>query len=187
VIVRFDLTDIPPNATVVSAVFGIYEESIRNNAQIITLYRLTESWTRLGSGWNKRDGTHNWTAPGGTCDNTRLGSFHPTSAGFKTFDVTCVVQDWVNGTYANNGFILVAKMIEDMVGVQRRRQEEVNFEAPHLDLTYTLEGTMRMTPPASNRWPISSSRAVSTQNKGENRRSNIMFRLLSRIGVGTSV
>jgi len=187
VIVRFDLTGIPPNATVFSAVFSIYEESIRNNSQVITLYRLTESWARLGSSWNKRDGIHNWTVPGGTCDNTPLGSFHPTSVGFKTFDVTSVVRDWLNGTYDNNGFIIVAKMIEDTVGVEPREQEEVNFEAPYLDFTYTLEGTVPMPSRASDRWPISSSCAVPTPNKGKHRRLNVIFRFLSRIVVRVSM
>ena len=36
VIVRFDLTGIPPNETLLSAIFGIYEESIRSNSQAIT-------------------------------------------------------------------------------------------------------------------------------------------------------
>jgi len=187
VIVRFDLTGIPPNATVLSAVFGIYEESIRNDSQAITLCRLTESWSELASSWNKRDGIYNWTVPGGTCDNTPLGSLRPTSIGFKTFDVTDMVRDWLNGTYNNNGFILVAKMTEDTVGLEPREQEQVNFEAPYLDLIYTSEGTVPKPVRASDRWPIWSSCAVPTPNKGQHRRLRVILQFLPRIVVRLSM
>ena len=148
---------------------------------------MTESWSKLASSWQKHDGIHNWTVPGGTYENTPLGSFHPASVGFKTFDVTDVVRDWLNGTYDNNGFILVAKMTEDTVGVEPREQEQVNFEAPYLDLIHISEGIMPKPVQASGRWPIWSSRAVSMPNKGQHRRLRVIVRLLSRTRVGTSV
>lgn len=187
VIVRFDLTGIPSNATIVLAVFGIYEESARRNAQIITLHALRECWTRSGSSWNKRDGTTGWTVPGATYDNTPLGSFNPTSAGFKTFDVTSLVQDWVNATRANDGFVLVANTLGEIAGPGRNGQEKVNFETPYLDLTCTVEGTARSTPHASNGWPVASNYSVSTRSNGKHRRLNAMFRILSRTRVRASI
>jgi len=187
VIVRFDLTGSPPNATLLSAVFGIYEEPIRNNDQVITLCRLTESWSALASSWNKRDGIHNWTVPGGTSDNTPLGSFQPTSLGFKTIDVTDVVRNWLNGTYDNNGFILVAKMTEDTDGAEPRGQEEVNFEAPYLDLIYTSEGTVPTPVHSSDDWPIWSSCPVPAANRGRHRHVMVILRSLPRIVTRLSI
>ena len=42
-------------------------------------------------------------------------------------------------SYANNGFMLVAKTLGETVDRKPSSNWEVNFEAPYLDLTYTLE------------------------------------------------
>lgn len=180
VIVRFDLTGIPPNATLLSAISGIYEESIRNNDQVITLCRLRESWSELASSWNRRDGIHSWAIPGGTFDDEPLVSFYPISVGFRTFDVTSVVRDWLSGTCDNNGFIILAKVMEDKIAVEPRERTEVNFEAPYLDLTYAPEGIMPVPWPAPDGRPISSSCMEPTPDNGIHRPLNVLFRFLSR-------
>jgi uncharacterized repeat protein (TIGR01451 family) len=149
-IVLFDLSGIPAGATVVSATFGIYEETTRDSTQTITLYRLTESWTESGSTWNSRNGTNNWSTAGGTYNATSLGSFAPTAVGFKTFSVGSVVQNWLNGTYANDGFILVATTTNQTGDVRftSRDNASASDQWPYLDVTYQLPdaGTITLTP-----------------------------------------
>ncbi len=115
-IVRFDLSAIPPGSTVTSAVFTLTNRGGLTTDQI-SLHRLNSFWlegTKNGSGtadgatWNKRDGGANWASPGGDFDATADATLTPlaVTAGTKhDFDVTNLVQEWVDGT-PNYGLLI---------------------------------------------------------------------------------
>ena len=147
VILRFDMSSMPRDAEIISATFGIYETSIRPN-QSVSLHCLAERWTQSGSNWNRGDGTTIWSVPGGSYDKTRLGSFHTASTGFKAIDVTSVVRGWVKSVRVNNGFILVPTInVRD--DVDSSIDQRVIFDAPYMDIAYTMGGPLHLTPYAT--------------------------------------
>ncbi|UCG69603.1 MAG: DNRLRE domain-containing protein, partial [Thermoplasmata archaeon] len=75
----------------------------------INLYRLNRSWTETGADWNTTDGTNNWTSAGGDYNSTIEYSSLVTagSYGWSYWDITDLIRGWKNGSYENNGIILV--------------------------------------------------------------------------------
>lgn len=76
----------------------------------INVYRITNSWTN-GATWNSRGGAlGSWTTPGTDYDPTPVATLAfptvPNNYSWHSWDVTSLVSDWVDGTYANNGFLL---------------------------------------------------------------------------------
>ncbi|HVL59569.1 MAG TPA: DNRLRE domain-containing protein [Burkholderiaceae bacterium] len=143
---RADLTPIPANTPIQSASLRWHVPSIAarsGSPMVLQLYRLTQSWvegTRNGSGtsdgvtWARRDASNNWTTPGGTYATPAVASLTvPASfnAGFLTFDVTSVVQQWINGT-GNFGVVLL-NSAPDQMSLSSR---EAASNPPELVLTY---------------------------------------------------
>jgi len=104
-LVRFDLSSIPPGSTLSSASVGLYLNGIDPPNAVfntIGLYRITGSWTESGVTWNNQPG---YTSTGGT--SLALGS---ALNRYYYWDATSIVADWLGGTHANNGFILVSNL-----------------------------------------------------------------------------
>jgi hypothetical protein len=129
-VLRFDVSSVPPGSVVQSATLRFYCRNIvspTNNAKTIRAYYVMESWvegTLAGSGtadgttWIKRDTAANWQNSGGyywTSDILATGRDEATGQlplpgafrqGWVAFDLTAMVQAWVDGTYANYGILL---------------------------------------------------------------------------------
>jgi YD repeat-containing protein len=100
---------IPSTATILQADLTLNEYSTFNTtAKEVDVYGLTHSWT-TSAGWTKYDGTNSWTTPGGdyatpaAATNTSVG---PTNNTWYHWYPTSLVQSWVNGSVANDGFLL---------------------------------------------------------------------------------
>jgi hypothetical protein len=100
---------IPSTATVLQADLALNEYFTTNStAKEVDVYGLTHSWT-TSAGWTKYDGTNSWTTPGGdyttpaAATNTSVG---PTNNTWYHWYPTSLVQSWVNGSAANDGFLL---------------------------------------------------------------------------------
>ncbi|MBN1793398.1 MAG: DNRLRE domain-containing protein [Candidatus Omnitrophica bacterium] len=120
-LVQFDLSGIPvstPDFTLESVVLQLYEYSSQSStSRTFTANVMTRDWTEgnntSGSGatWNRYDGTNSWTAAGGDYDVT-LGSASATisptpGAGlWIDWDITDIVQDWLDGVYDNYGLLI---------------------------------------------------------------------------------
>ena len=114
-LIQFDLSSIPNNATVISATLGLYLSSnTGSQTDVVEAHRLTRTWTEgtggtnTGATWNRYNGISNWTTAGGDYDASIAGSFVASGTGSKTMTVTALAQAWVNGTYANQGIILLS-------------------------------------------------------------------------------
>ena len=94
--VAADTFEIPSGAIIDSATFGIYSSGA--GGQTVNLHRITAPWTEAGVTWDNFGGH----------DASVVSSFSANSDGWNTADVTDLVRDWVDGTYANQGLILVA-------------------------------------------------------------------------------
>lgn len=86
---------IPDGAVITSATLGIYIFDVSN--QTINSHRITDDWTEMGVTWNSF---------GGAYDAAIEGSVLIDGLGWRYFDATSLVQDWVDGVYPNYGFLL---------------------------------------------------------------------------------
>ncbi|HOW26547.1 MAG TPA: Ig-like domain-containing protein [Bacteroidales bacterium] len=123
---RFNnVTTIPSNAVVQSALFSIYLTGGDNNTLTYNVHQLTQTWTEAGVTWLKYDGTNNWTNAGGTYNSTAAATLTTGKVvGYKEFSIPGIVQNWVktpaNGGYANYGIIV--KQANEATGIDKRHQ-----------------------------------------------------------------
>jgi len=112
-LVRFDLSSIPAGARITSATLSLYNYGHENSANggAVNVHRASKVWVESQATWNVYSAGNSWAAAG-----LQAGSDYATSPMssitintainvWRNFDVTGLVQDWVNGT-TNNGFVV---------------------------------------------------------------------------------
>lgn len=137
VLMEFDTSVIEDftNATLEIFIDAGKEEPLTENVSIV-VYRLTQNWTHYGSTWKTYDGVSEWTLEGADGDyivfnNSILVGANDYNITLQ-FDLTDMVNGWVNGTYANNGIII---MMED--------QEEENDRGRSVALQDNTDSSIR--------------------------------------------
>ena len=95
-LLRFDFYGIPPGAVISDATLYVYHQEGSGPNPTIEVHRLTSNWTETGVTWNNRPGH----SPA-IYDAVAVG----TVAGWISWDVTGLVQNWVNGTVNNLSLI----------------------------------------------------------------------------------
>lgn len=91
-LIRFDLSGIPVDAAVNSAVFDIsLDQSSGSQTDTVEIHRITRSWT----------------APGGDYDAALEGTLKIGTAGLQQVDIPHLVQRWVSAPDSNFGMILL--------------------------------------------------------------------------------
>ncbi len=151
ILLWFDVSGIDPIAEIKSANLKLYFQG-PTSSLTIAAYRVTKGWVE-GTGrmsqagddgvcWNTSDGNplHVWS-PGGDRDVKEYAITDVTTSGqWYSWDITELVQEWVDGT-ENHGVMLVGKAGQDDVEMQFSSSEYTQY--PRLDITYN-------TPPAIN-------------------------------------
>lgn len=154
IVLRFDVSSIPPGTVVKSATLRLYSRTVTaptTQAKTIRAYYVMQPWTEgtlTGTGtadgatWTTRDGSINWSASGGYAYwSTVLGSareeatgLSPLPAGFRqgwvAFDLTGMTQAWVDKQYANYGILLRSESSSDIIEFDSR--ESTSGTAPQL-------------------------------------------------------
>lgn len=135
-LVQFDLSAIPVGSTIESATFSLYAATVSGwspTPGAVALYPVTSAWDETTVTYATRPSQ----------SATSVGSllFPNSSAGYRTLDVTGLVQDWFDGTVANYGLITsdVHRAAGNGRGYVRFYSKEAagfNFD-PRLDVTYT--------------------------------------------------
>lgn len=115
-LIKFDLSPIPSTAIISSATLTITPESDRsNNARTLSVYRQKRAWVETEATWNIYSTGNNWQTAGGfganDCEQTSIG--HVSISASQTVNVgvdisltASAIQEIVNGTWTNNGFLL---------------------------------------------------------------------------------
>jgi len=100
-LLRFDVsTFLPPGTTVHQATARLYMVGYCDTgSRTFQAYRIAENWSELTTTWNSQpsfaEGYGSTTIPIG-----------PTTFGWYSFDVTALVQAWVNGDYPEDGIMI---------------------------------------------------------------------------------
>ena len=96
-LLQFDLSNIPFNSKIISAILSIYANSTDEGEagnRTYGIYRNTADWTESTVTWN--------TAPAISSVYTTT-VINANTTGFKDFDVKTLIQEWINKTYSNYG------------------------------------------------------------------------------------
>jgi uncharacterized repeat protein (TIGR01451 family) len=139
---RFDLSAIPADATIDSALLTVTSKNSRSN-HLANVYRVTTDWAETAN-WNTP-----WVTAGGDFDTgTLLGSFTPDQTQ-QQIDIATLVQQWVNGTTPNYGVVLSptgtdngdAEWFSREEGTESRRPFiEISYRSPTVDVVLPVTG-----------------------------------------------
>ncbi len=143
-LVKFDVSSLA-GKRITTAILRLYDNGfdLTDNTRTLFVNRMVRAWTELGVTWNKYDGTNNWTTAGGMTNaaDVELANIasismpNPPVAGYVNISLTAsAIQEWIDGTYANNGFGLsMGTESNDMHQFDSRE----NTNVPQLVLEYS--------------------------------------------------
>ncbi|MEL7498301.1 MAG: Ig-like domain-containing protein [Planctomycetota bacterium] len=143
-LLQFDVSSIPVGATFTSATLKMEAIANTGGAFNVNIYELTQSWiegledgTPGEANWNDRSTTNGWSSAGGDFDTTLVAGLNTGSTGLHSWDVTSLVQDWVDGIKTNNGILIGSPDIGSATFTYDSR-EAGPTTAPRLELTYSI-------------------------------------------------
>ncbi len=127
---QWNLSSIPPEATITDATMWILKTSDTGSfPRTYEAQAVLESWTEGGITWNNQPGT-------------MLGS--PVSISITTadiwysWDITTIVQNWVDGTWTNNGLRIKDSAEGSGSGLESTwNSREAATDDPSLNVSYT--------------------------------------------------
>jgi RHS repeat-associated protein len=142
-VVQFNVKSaLPADANVLNAQLGMYlSKTSTSNSVAVSAYALTRSWTTAAT-WNSYDGTHAWTTAGGdfTSTNTVANPSVIGAPGWAHWYPTQIVQEWVNGTLANNGLLLADTTQHTTNDMLSFNSSKASSEQPYLAISWTPRG-----------------------------------------------
>ena len=119
-LLRFDVSAIPPSATVVKASLSLYVSSIQGSAPLtVTLHEALRHWVGGEATWLIASTANAWAGPGASA----AGDRNPQAAAGETLsqadtyydvDVQELVQAWVANPGRNQGVVLTAEGTADL-------------------------------------------------------------------------
>jgi hypothetical protein len=112
VVMKWDLSAIPQNATIHEATLSLDMYSAHGDESYeVSAHRIVTNNPNISScTWNTYDGTHSWTG-GANGGEQALAPAESTAivdrtAGYKNCSITQMVQQWVSNPYSNYGLML---------------------------------------------------------------------------------
>ena len=132
-LIEFDVSTVPSNATINSATLELLEDgNCSFNTNSIEVHTNEGPWSESSVTWN--------SAPTyGPLLVTNTGEGAGSVCEWLVFDVTAIVQDWVDGTGTNYGFRITGPSNGDVVKNILSSDYGIAAERPILRVDYTLE------------------------------------------------
>jgi RHS repeat-associated protein len=151
-LLRFPLGTVPAHASINSATLGLYSQTEAKYVTKVDVYDVSRSW-ESGLSWKYFNSHHGggstWTTAGGDYGNAMPIPATQTPAerggagkGWWTFtgsNLAWLVQRWLDGTVANNGFLVKLDEEEPRECCPQRRVEwesSAGTNKPYLSVTY---------------------------------------------------
>ncbi len=148
-LIKFDVSDVPSEAIVTSAVLRLYMSKVSAD-RTVQAYQVLQPWTQMGSTWEIYDTGSDWNSDG--CDG--VGTDHASALAGSLAVTTAdeddwieisldasLVQGWVDGTITNNGVLL--KVDNETSGEMRFQPENYSTSTlrPQLVIEYSTTVT----------------------------------------------
>lgn len=118
---------LPTGATVTSATFNIYVT--QTTGQPVDVHRITSDWDEMVVTWDNFGGAY---AP------EVIGTFVADGLGWRSVDVTSLVQDWADGTHEDFGLLL--DQVEKEYPRTWYNSREAADNKPFLEVCYSVGG-----------------------------------------------
>uniref|UniRef100_A0A7V2ZIK2 DNRLRE domain-containing protein n=1 Tax=Ignavibacterium album TaxID=591197 RepID=A0A7V2ZIK2_9BACT len=126
---------IPQGATINYAKFWIYSKAPKGNYTYA--HGITADWTECDVTWNSFAGAFNPTV---------VDSFLNATIGWKSMDVTSLVNGWLNGSIPNYGILLKDRTTDPGYIWQRSMYDtRETSNKPYLEICYTYNGVQTCT------------------------------------------
>jgi hypothetical protein len=147
---RFDLSEVPAGSNVSTATAYFWVTKNDNNP--VDVHRVTEEWTELGVTWNNGAADY---------DGTADGTFTPATNGeYVGVNVTTLVQEWVGGTAANEGLMLIPRAGAGETKYASREQAGTTID-PYLVVEVSAGGGVNTVTADQDSW-------IESNNPGNN-------------------
>jgi hypothetical protein len=144
-LLRFELPPIPTNAIVTHASLQLYAPGWGGLDMTVDAYRILRTVNLCQATWNRAQQGDDWGTPGCNDTFTDRGaapeSSVPMALNFPwcILDLTGLVQDWANGSLANNGVLLrAASSLSTSMFRFASAQNETVYLRPKLVITYRV-------------------------------------------------
>lgn len=126
---------LPAGAVVTNATFNVYV--LQNRERSVTVHKVNVPWVEATETYNTF-----FARPAPQWDAISLGSFDASTVGYKSVDITSLVQSWIADPTTNNGILLDQLSWPNCPGdlnlIYYHSRENVNV--PYLEVTYTVGG-----------------------------------------------
>lgn len=100
--IAFDVTNgVPSGANILNATLELYMYSTKKSSDVLDIHGVLLSWSEGGVTWS----SYGWKS--GAYDSAVEASTATGTAGWKSWDVTALVQSWVTGAMPDYGFYLL--------------------------------------------------------------------------------
>ncbi|MBK7366189.1 MAG: DNRLRE domain-containing protein [Nitrosomonas sp.] len=144
-LIKFDLSSLPSNATITSAVLSLYvvtNGDFSINARTFRVYRLKRAWVESQATWNIYSTGNNWAAAGGfhadDCEQTEIGgrafTATETQNQFKDFILTPITKAALD---LGNGWMIKADTEDNDAYLFASSSDATAANRPKLVITYT--------------------------------------------------
>jgi hypothetical protein len=106
-LIQFNLSSIS-NVNITEAILFLYPVNGKNTSSNIAVYRITSNWEENEATWTNRTANATWSTSGGDYNSTSIFNRSVGSVyNWYNWTVTDLVKGWYNGTFDNNGMILI--------------------------------------------------------------------------------
>ena len=147
-LLKFDLSPIPSNATIVSAILTLTPITDNSdNTRTLRVYRQKRVWVHSEATWNIYSSGNNWQTAGGfganDCEQTDIGSVSIASnqtlnTGVDITLSASAIQEIIDGIWTNNGFLLKVDTESDDMFVYASSVHATASYRPKLVVEYTV-------------------------------------------------
>lgn len=138
----FDVSSLPAGASISAARLRLYQFTSKKSGHLtIGVHRIDQDWTEAGANWTTTNGTTAWSGGvGGTYTNPSVSSTDVSIGSYTWYewDLTTLVQEWVDGVSPNYGLQLIYENANGGENVSFASKEHADSSLrPQLLIDYT--------------------------------------------------